>query len=63
MAVLGLKLSVRAPSSMTHLEMRPVKLPSKLLQAVEHFLKIGDELIMGSGLDDHIIHESFNIAV
>jgi hypothetical protein len=40
-----------------------VKLPSKLAQAVEHFLEIVDEHIMGSGLDDHVIHVSFNVAV
>jgi hypothetical protein len=40
-----------------------VKLPSKLPQAVECFLEISDELIVGSGLDDHIIHVSFNVAM
>jgi hypothetical protein len=40
-----------------------VKLPSKPSQAVECILEISDELIVGSGLDDHIIHVSFNIAV
>jgi hypothetical protein len=39
-----------------------VKLPSKLPQAVECFLKISNELIVGSGLDDHIIHVNFNVA-
>jgi hypothetical protein len=43
--------------------LRWVKLPSKLPQAVESFLNISDELIMGSGLDDHIIHVSFNVAM
>jgi hypothetical protein len=42
---------------------RRVKLPSKLPQAIECLLKISDELIMGFGLDDHIIHVSFNIVV
>jgi hypothetical protein len=40
-----------------------VKLPSKLAQAVEGFLKIRDELVVGSGLDDHIVHVVFNIAM
>jgi hypothetical protein len=43
--------------------LRRVKLPSKLLQAVECFLEIRDELVVGSGLDDHIIHVSFNVVV
>jgi hypothetical protein len=40
-----------------------VKLPSKLPQAVECFLEIRDELIMGSVLDDHVVHVSFNVAM
>jgi hypothetical protein len=40
-----------------------VKLPSKPSQAVESLLEISDELIVGSGLDDHIIHVSFNVTV
>jgi hypothetical protein len=40
-----------------------VKLPSKLPQAIECLFEISDELVMGSGLDDHIIHVSFNILV
>jgi hypothetical protein len=40
-----------------------VKLPSKLPQAVESLLEISNELIVGSGLDDHVIHVSFNVAV
>jgi hypothetical protein len=32
-------------------------------QAVECFLEISDELIMESGLHDHVIHVSFNVAV
>jgi hypothetical protein len=40
-----------------------IKLPSKLPQAIECFLEIGDELIVGSGLDDHLIHVSFNVTV
>jgi hypothetical protein len=40
-----------------------VKLPSKLSQVVESLLEISDELIVGSDLDDHIIHVSFNVAV
>jgi hypothetical protein len=43
--------------------LRRVKLPSKLSQAVEHVLEISDKLIMGSDLDDHVIHVSFNVAV
>jgi hypothetical protein len=40
-----------------------VELPSKPSQAVESLLKISDELIMGSSLDDHVIHVSFNVVV
>jgi hypothetical protein len=40
-----------------------VELPSKPSQAVESLLEISDELVVGSGLDDHIIHVSFDIAV
>jgi hypothetical protein len=40
-----------------------VKLPSKPSQAVERLLKISDELIVGSGLDDHVIHVGFNVVV
>jgi hypothetical protein len=40
-----------------------VKLPSKPSQAVESLLKIKDEFIVGSGLDDHVIHVGFNVAV
>jgi hypothetical protein len=40
-----------------------VKLPSKLPQAIERFLEIGDELVVGSGLDDNVIHVSYNIVV
>jgi hypothetical protein len=40
-----------------------IELPPELLQAVEGFFEISDELIMISGLDDHIIHVGFNIAV
>jgi hypothetical protein len=43
--------------------LRRVKLPSKPLQVVERLLEISDELIMGSSLDDRIIHISFNVAV
>jgi hypothetical protein len=39
-----------------------VKLPLKLPQAAER-LEISDELIVGSGLDDYVIHVSFNIVV
>jgi hypothetical protein len=39
------------------------KLPSKQSQAVEGLFEISDELIMGCGLDDHIIHVSFNVVV
>jgi hypothetical protein len=38
-------------------------LPSKPSQTVESLLKISDELIVRPGLDDHIIHVSFNVAV
>jgi hypothetical protein len=27
-----------------------------------HF-KVGDELVMASGLDDHVVHVGFNIAM
>jgi hypothetical protein len=40
-----------------------VELPSKPSQAVESFLEISDELVVGSGLDDHIIYVSFNVVV
>jgi hypothetical protein len=40
-----------------------VKFPSKLPQAIEFFLDISDELIVGSGFDDHVIHVSFNVMV
>jgi hypothetical protein len=40
-----------------------VELPPKLAQAVEGFLEVGDELVVVSGLDDQLIHISFNIAV
>jgi hypothetical protein len=43
--------------------LRRVKLASKPSQAVECFLEINDELVMGFGLDDHNIHVSFNVAV
>jgi hypothetical protein len=39
------------------------KLPSKLALAVDCFLEIRDELVMGSGLDDHVIHIRFNVAM
>jgi hypothetical protein len=40
-----------------------VELPPKLALAVEGFLEVGDELVAISGLDDHVIHVSFNIVV
>jgi hypothetical protein len=40
-----------------------VEFPLELAQAVEGFLKVGDELVVVSGLDDHVIHVRFNIAV
>jgi hypothetical protein len=40
-----------------------LELPPELVQAVEGFLEVGDELIAVSSLDDHVIHVSFNIAV
>jgi hypothetical protein len=33
------------------------------VQAIEGFFEVGDELIMGSSLDDHIIHIGFNIGM
>jgi hypothetical protein len=33
------------------------------MQVVEGFLEVEDELVTISGLDDHVIHVSFNIAV
>jgi hypothetical protein len=43
--------------------LRQVKLPSKPSQAVECLLEISDELVVGSGLYDHVIHVSFNVEV
>jgi hypothetical protein len=43
--------------------LRRVKLPSKPSQAIEGPLEISNELVVGSGLDDHVIHVSFNVAV
>jgi hypothetical protein len=40
-----------------------VKFPSKPSQAIEGLLEISDELIVESGLDDHVIHVSFNVEV
>jgi hypothetical protein len=40
-----------------------VELPQESAQAVEGFLEVGDELIVGSGLDDHVIHVSFNVVM
>jgi hypothetical protein len=40
-----------------------VKLPSKPSQAVKRLPDISDELVVRSGLDDHVIHVSFNVAV
>jgi hypothetical protein len=40
-----------------------VELPLESTHAVEGFLKVGDELIVVSGLDDHVIHVGFNVAV
>jgi hypothetical protein len=40
-----------------------VELPSKLAQTVEGFFEVGDELVVGSGLDDHVIHVDFNIVM
>jgi hypothetical protein len=51
--------------SLWHAEdaLRRVKLSSKSPQAIECFLEISDELIMGSSLDDHVIYVSFNIGM
>jgi hypothetical protein len=35
----------------------------KLAQSIEGFFEVGDEFVMGSDLDDHIIHVGFNIAM
>jgi hypothetical protein len=43
--------------------LRRVKVPSEFPQVVECFLEISDELVVGSGLDDHVIYVSFNIAM
>jgi hypothetical protein len=40
-----------------------VELPPELVQPVEGFLEVGDELVVLSSLDDHVIHVSFNIAM
>jgi hypothetical protein len=40
-----------------------VELPLESAQAVEGFIEIRYELIMVSGLDDHIIHVGFNVAM
>jgi hypothetical protein len=40
-----------------------VELPLELAQAVQGFLTVGDELVMLSGLNDHVIHVGFNIVV
>jgi hypothetical protein len=40
-----------------------VELPSEFVQAIEGFLEVVDELVAVSGLDDHVIHISFNIVV
>jgi hypothetical protein len=40
-----------------------VELPPELAQAIEGFLKVGDEIVMVSSLNDHISHVSFNIAM
>jgi hypothetical protein len=40
-----------------------VDLPPESAQAVEGFLEVGDKLVVGFGLDDHIIDIGFNIAV
>jgi hypothetical protein len=33
------------------------------VQAVEGFFEVGNELIVGFGLDDHIVHVGFNITM
>jgi hypothetical protein len=38
-----------------------VELPPELEQAIKGFLEIRDKLVVGSGLDDHVIHVVFNI--
>jgi hypothetical protein len=40
-----------------------VELPSKPSQVVDSLHEISDELVVGSGLDDHIITVSFDVAV
>jgi hypothetical protein len=35
----------------------------QLAQNVEGFLEVRDEVVVVSGLDDHVIHVGFNIAV
>jgi hypothetical protein len=40
-----------------------VELPLELAQAVEGFLEIRHKFVMGSGLDDHVVHAGFNIAM
>jgi hypothetical protein len=33
------------------------------MQAVEGFFEVGDELAVDYGLDDHVVHLVFNIAM
>jgi hypothetical protein len=40
-----------------------VDLTSEFAQAVEGVLEVGDELVVVSSLDDHVIHVSFNIVM
>jgi hypothetical protein len=40
-----------------------VEHPPELMQAIEGFLEVGDELVAVFGLDDHVIDVSFNIVV
>jgi hypothetical protein len=44
-------------------ELSRVELPPELAQAVEGFFEVGHEHIVGSGLDDHVVHVGFNIVL
>jgi hypothetical protein len=39
------------------------KVLPKLAQAADVFFKVRDELVVGSNLDDHVIHVGFHITV
>jgi hypothetical protein len=40
-----------------------VKLPLEFAYAVEDFPEIRDELVVGFGVDDHIVHVGFNVVM